>query len=101
VAALRRAFGAWLRGLERSAPPIPEDTPPPVFDEAGSAAWFEAEADSVRAVVDQAWALGAAFDDLTVALTRSALGCYARLGREDDVRHLRRIGRAAARRATS
>jgi DNA-binding SARP family transcriptional activator len=116
VAALRRAFGAWLRGLERSANPVPEDLAPPVRHAAVPStqpvrhgarpatrhpAWFEAEADAVRAVVDQAWALGAAFDDLTVALTRSALGCYARLGREDDVRHLRRIGRAAARRATS
>lgn len=104
VAALRRAFGAWLRGVERSASPVPEDITPPVRGGAGPAtrqpAWFEAEADAVRAVVDQAWTLGAAFDDLTVALTRSALGCYARLGREDDVRHLRRIGRAAARRAT-
>ncbi|GAB2859855.1 hypothetical protein GCM10027176_72580 [Actinoallomurus bryophytorum] len=102
-AALRRAFGAWLCGVRRSADP--EDVAPPVRDGAGHAtlrpAWFEAEADAVRAVVDQAWALGAAFDDLTVALARSAAGCYARLGREDDVRHLRRVGRAAARRAAS
>ena len=103
IAALRRAFGAWLRGVERCAYPVPQDVTPPVRDgtgpPAGPPAWFEAEADAIRAVVDQAWALGAAFDDLTVALTRSALGCYARSGREDDVRHLRRIGRAAARRA--
>ncbi|MFB4315238.1 BTAD domain-containing putative transcriptional regulator [Actinomadura sp. 21ATH] len=74
-AALRRAFGGWLRRAERAAHELAAAAGPPT--------WFEAEDEALAAAIEQTAAHG--FHDLGARLLRATLG-YRALRRESELR---------------